>query len=302
MTTKMTLANGNSHIIPVNATALPVINLQLICATDIRVKSNSNSNIHTHHIISAWDTRQVFQDYYKSLHIGVVKPTLTFEERLDGMDSLMDHHPDVATMCNLTSPMTMLTLLLEGYYYDNDDDDSASQGSASSTTSMHAHVNASSVKKWVTEHVCENILLWQAAVHTHTGSGTAFSTVHNSYTHNPFEMCELQEMMANQNSRELGVPLIFGLLVGLFMCGMLTHAALPGNGGTSTRLSRSSTNNRRHYTFASTSEMDLDMEMTTRRSSTLATNTTNDDDGSDDDSDDPPGGSSIFDEAIRPID
>jgi hypothetical protein len=94
-------------------------------------------------------------------------------------------------------------------------------------------------------------------------------------------MCELQEMADNDN---FGVPLIFGLLVGLFMCGMLSHAAI----------GRPDLASRRHYTFTSTS--DTEMELPTRNSNTTTSPlapTTNDD---------PTDGSNIYEEAIRPID
>jgi hypothetical protein len=326
-TTIRTEADGMS--IPRNATALPVINLQLICATDIRTsrrevptqedsqsqyESQSQSQYESPpqedyeyrvpQSYAPWNAKQVFQDYYASLNMPTLtslnKLTLTYMERLDGMDSFLDHHPDVSTMCNLSSPMTMLTLLMEGYYYDyptNDDDDDEVPRSSSTLQSL---VNASSVKTYMSQHICPDILLWQALVihNTNSNSATNNNMVHNAYPHNPFEMCELEEMFLSgkiNNNTNLGVPLIFGLLVGLFMCGMLTHALT----------SLTTPSSRRHHSYrlppltssSSSERHGIDMELPIRHSNSnlnAATATTRSNPAEEQ--------TSIYEEAIRPID
>jgi hypothetical protein len=122
-TTTTTLAALTDDMLPPNATALPVINLQLVCATDTRQHGTEvhvdDAHVYSH-VPPPWNATQVFSDYYASLHLGIDKPLFVYSEKVDGMDSLRETHPDLSpTVCNLTSPMTMLTLLMEGYYYSN---------------------------------------------------------------------------------------------------------------------------------------------------------------------------------------
>jgi hypothetical protein len=83
-------------------------------------------------------------------------------------------------------------------------------GNGNVHVNTYRYVNQSSVHDWFVEHVCERILLWQArvlevqptttneqgsdSIFTDTNTNTNSVVVHNLYSHNPFEMCQVQEM------------------------------------------------------------------------------------------------------------
>lgn len=235
---------------------LPRVHVQFICHQDIRAK---------------FSLVKMFDSYYRTILPKLSNTTLRHQLQ---SSSMKDIPPTkwYYNSCNVSSSQVLLTMETEGWAQYSLEWNGTSSPEPYEDSQFQEmimeQVNASSLQRYIESNVCKSMEIFRANVEDWTNS-TPESFEHDEFLeHSLILLCGGEDYIYYDNSPPDSGFLVFGLLVGLLMVGMIvgelqqfqdrppphtsTATATPTNASTRQRSSRRRTRTRVDYAMAPT--------------------------------------------------